>query len=243
MRPIRIFRHATGEGPGYLRELLDRHPIPYELVCIDNGEPVPQTIDDVSGLVFMGGPMSVNDPLPWIAEELKLIQRAAEARLPLLGHCLGAQLISKALGGTVSANPVQEIGWHPVQIIDGPASRDWLAGLPTSFQAFHWYGETFTIPAGATPILRSRYCESQGFVIDNTLALQCHVEMTAGLVCDWAEAARTELVPGASVQSAQQMMQDLAHRVTELNRIADVLYTRWLRPLARSQLTSISARP
>lgn len=231
MRPIRIFRHAAGEGPGYLSEFLNRHSIPYELVRIDKGEAVPRTIDDVSGLVFMGGPMSVNDPLAWIAEELKLIQQAAEARLPLLGHCLGGQLISKALGGTVSANPVQEIGWHPVQIIDAPTSRDWLASLPASFQAFHWHGETFTIPAGATPILRSQYCESQGFVTDNTLALQCHVEMTGGLVCDWAEAARAELVPSASVQTAQQMMQDLAHRVKELNRIADVLYTRWLRPL------------
>jgi GMP synthase-like glutamine amidotransferase len=235
MRPICIFRHAAGEGPGYLSAFLDRHSIPYELVRIDNGEAIPQTIDDVSGLVFMGGPMSVNDSLPWIVDELELIQYAAEARLPLLGHCLGGQLISKALGGTVSANPVQEIGWHRVQIIDGPASRDWLAGLPASFEVFHWHGETFTIPAGAAPIMRSRYCESQGFVIDNTLALQCHVEMTAGLVCDWAEAARAELVASASVQSAQQMTQDLAHRVTELNRIADVLYTRWLRPLARSQ--------
>ena len=235
MRPIRIFRHAAGEGPGYLSEFLDRHSIPYELVRIDKGEAVPQTIDDVSGLVFMGGPMSVNDPLPWVADELKLIQRAAEARLPLLGHCLGGQLISKALGGTVSANPVQEIGWHPVQIIDGPAARDWLTGLPASFEVFHWHSETFTIPAGAAPIMRSRYCERQGFVIDNILALQCHVEMTAGLVCDWAEAARAELVACASVQNAQQMTQDLAHRVTELNRIADVLYTRWLRPLAGSQ--------
>ena len=113
MRPLTIFRHIACEGPAYLAEVLDHHAVPWRLVKIDAGEPVPDTLDDCSGLVFMGGPMSVNDPLPWIEQELALIRRAQAGNMPVLGHCLGGQLICKALGGTISANPVKEIGWHP----------------------------------------------------------------------------------------------------------------------------------
>jgi GMP synthase-like glutamine amidotransferase len=232
MKPIRIFRHMANEGPGYLREFLDRHGIPFEMVRIDAGEPVPPSLDDISGLVFMGGPTSVNDPLPWIADELALIHGAAAAGIPLLGHCLGGQLISKALGGCVGPNPVQEIGWHEVQQIPNEASREWMEGLPQTFPVFHWHGETFSIPRGATPILRSRHCENQGFVVGNTLALQCHVEMTVDLVEDWALVAKDELRPSTSVQSAAEMQAGIHDKVNALNRVADVLYARWLHSLS-----------
>ena len=104
MKPLTIFRHIACEGPGYLDRVLKRCSIPYRLVRIDLNEAVPRDLEETSGLVFMGGPMSVNDPLPWISQELELIQAAQACGLPVLGHCLGGQLISKALGGTVSAN-------------------------------------------------------------------------------------------------------------------------------------------
>jgi GMP synthase-like glutamine amidotransferase len=231
MKPIRIFRHVNSEGPGYLSDFLSKHGIRFHLVRCDLGEAIPQGLNDVAGLVFMGGPMSVNDPYAWINEELRLIRRAAALGMPILGHCLGGQLISKALGGEVGANPVQEIGWHEVQQCGNEASRDWMGGLPETFEVFHWHGEQFSIPAGATPILRSRHCRNQGFVIDNILALQCHVEMTVDLVEDWARQSQAELKPSASVQSAAQMMDNLAQRVKSLQHKADVLYARWLRPL------------
>jgi GMP synthase-like glutamine amidotransferase len=234
MRPVRIFRHVAGEGPGYLSQYLDERDVPYELVCIDRADPVPQHLDDVAGLVFMGGPMSVNDPLPWIADELRLIRAAAAAQVPVLGHCLGGQLISKALGGRVGPNAVTEIGWHEVERVDNEHSREWLDGLPERFMAFHWHGETFSLPSGAAPILRSRHCPNQGFVLGNILALQCHIEMTEDLVMGWAGQAQDELVSSASVQTAAQMADDLAARVAELQRRAAVLYARWLRPIVGS---------
>ena len=115
MKPLYIFRHIECEGPGYLGEVLTRLAIPSEIIAIDKDDPVPADIEDCSGLVFMGGPMSVNDPLPWIDRELELIRQAHAQEMPVLGHCLGGQLISKALGGTVNANPVREIGWHSVR--------------------------------------------------------------------------------------------------------------------------------
>ncbi|MCK5382770.1 MAG: type 1 glutamine amidotransferase, partial [Gammaproteobacteria bacterium] len=79
MRPLTIFRHIACEGPGYLADVLERHAVPWRLVRVDEGEGIPDTLDDSSGLVFMGGPMSVNDPLPWIEQEMRLIRMAQAA--------------------------------------------------------------------------------------------------------------------------------------------------------------------
>ncbi len=114
MQEILIFRHAPHEGPGYLADYLDRRGLPRRLIRIDRNDPVPTSIDGVPGIVLMGGPMSVNDPLPWIPKVTDLIRQAVAADVPVLGHCLGGQLISKALGGAITRNPVKEIGWLPV---------------------------------------------------------------------------------------------------------------------------------
>jgi GMP synthase-like glutamine amidotransferase len=230
-KEILIFRHFPSEGPGYFAEFLDRHGIPHRIIKVDQGEPVPESIADIPGLVFMGGPMSVNDPLPWIPKVLRLIRQAVAANVPVLGHCLGSQLMSKALGGRVRRHRVKEIGWLPVQKVDSPETAKWLNGLPPQFEVFHWHGESFTLPPGATHILRSRYCRNQGFVISKSLALQCHIEMTPDMVRAWARAGASEIacaLPDASVRRRALMLTNLTHRAARLNRIADVLYTRWI---------------
>lgn len=230
MKPIYIFRHIACEGPGYFGEYLNRYQIPSRLIAIDLGDSVPTSIADMGGLVFMGGPMSVNDPLPWIDAELRLIRQAQQAELPVLGHCLGGQLIAKALGAQVQANAVREIGWHDVQ--QSVQSSPWLAGLPLSFEAFHWHGETFGIPEGAVHLLESQWCRHQAFACGRTLALQFHVEMAEYMVKEWASLYRKELAnPGTSVQSYDAMISDLQVHIKMLQTIADVIYDRWL-PMA-----------
>ncbi len=232
MQPILIFRHAPHEGPGYLADYLDRRGLPHRLICVDQGDPVPTSLDGIPGLVFMGGPMSVNDPLSWIPEALNLIRQAVATDLPVLGHCLGGQLISKALGGVISKNPVKEIGWLPVQAVDNPAARDWLNGLPHEFEVYHWHGETFSIPPGATRILGSRDCANQAFVLGKTLGFQCHIEMTADMVREWARVGSDEITPVcATVQNGATMTADLDTRVPQLQKIADKFYDRWIQGL------------
>ncbi len=228
MAPVLIFRHIAHEGPGYLGDFLRDKKIPSEMICVDQGEPLPENPYGASALVFMGGPMSVNDPLPWIADELALIRQAIDRGIPVLGHCLGGQLMAKALGARVHANPVSEIGWHKSSRIDNAATRDWLAGVPDEAELFHWHGETFDIPAGATSLLQSRFCPNQAFVYGNSLGFQCHIEMTAPLVEKWVEESRGELQVSESVQSEQEMLHDLQARIGRLNRIADTIYSRWL---------------
>jgi GMP synthase-like glutamine amidotransferase len=234
MKEILIFRHAPHEGPGYLASFLDRRRISHRLVKIDQNEPVPSSIDGIPGLVFMGGPMSVNDPLPWIPGVLHLIRQAVAADIPVLGHCLGGQLIAKALGGAITRNPVKEIGWLPVERVDGPVADTWLDGLPREFEVFHWHGETFSLPPGATRILSSRDCANQAFVLGNTLAFQCHVEMTAELVREWVRVGAEEVSNVCvTVQAPAIMTADLEVRVPRLQKIADIFYDRWVQGLRR----------
>jgi len=234
MKPIVVLRHWPSEGPGYLAEFLDQLKLPWSLIAIDQGATIPPTLENIAALVFMGGPMSVNDSLPWIEQEINLIRQARKIGMPVLGHCLGGQLIAKALGGIVRRNSVREIGWLPVSKINHSASEDWLSGLPSSFNVFHWHGETFSLPQGANLILSSPACHHQGFVLDNILALQCHLEMTEELVNIWAVDNSEELaIPSATVQSATQMLINIEPRITELHDIARRIYTRWLRPLLK----------
>ena len=227
MNPILIFRHVAYEGPGYLQDFLLQKNIPFELIRIDENEAVPGDLSKVSGLIFMGGYMSVNDPLPWIGEEIRLIQLALVKDIPVLGHCLGGQLIARAMGATISRNGVTEIGWHQTSKFDNVESRIWMAGLDNDMELFHWHSETFNLPVGAVPILTNRHCKNQGFVVGKTLALQCHIEMDSTLVKCWVQKNVKHLIPSDSIQSADEILQGLPTRIERLNSIADVLYSHW----------------
>ncbi|HCU84000.1 type 1 glutamine amidotransferase [Methylophilus sp. UBA6697] len=234
MKPVVIFRHACCEGAGYLGTFLAQHAIPWCEVRIDKGEAVPASVDDYSGIVLMGGPMSVNDDLPWIPPLLQLIQQAVQADVPLLGHCLGGQLISKALGGVVSKNPVKEIGWGDVQVADHTVARDWFGDLQ-GFNSFHWHGETFTVPEGATHVLSSAYCANQAYVMGKHIGLQCHIEMTPSMVKIWTEQWKSDIASAASspaVQSADTMLAGVEADCEVLHRVADKVYSRWIQGLA-----------
>jgi GMP synthase-like glutamine amidotransferase len=233
VKPVAIFRHTATEGPGYFATYLDAHRIPWQLVKIDAGEPVPSAPRDYSGLVFMGGPMSVNDDLPWIPEVLSLVNSAVQADIPVLGHCLGGQLIAKALGASVGRNPVKEIGWGRVTIEANAEARKWF-GETREFLSFHWHGETFAIPPGATRLAASPYCANQMFALGRHFGMQCHVEMTPALIRTWCRGWKEERVgAGPSVQTPKEMQQELEARVRDLNAVADRVYDRWIEGLIR----------
>ena len=228
MKPVAIFRHTSTEGPGYFAEFLDERHIPWRLIAIDKGDAVPHSAEAYSGLVFMGGPMSVNDDLPWIPPALALIREAVAGDIPVLGHCLGGQLMSKALGGAVSRNPVKEIGWGEVTVADNDTARAWFGEIK-KFPAFHWHGETFSLPQGAIHLLSSAYCANQAWAIGKHLALQCHVEMTAEMIVSWCEAGADEIViASATVQSAAEMQLQTADNLPRMQEAARRLYAHWV---------------
>lgn len=235
MKPVAIFRHTRAEGPAYFATVLENGSIPWRLVAIDEGEAVPKDARQFSGLVFMGGPMSANDDLPWIPPILELIREAVRKDVPALGHCLGAQLMSRAFGGTVTRNPVTEIGWGNVLVEDNGVAREWF-GNQTAFEAFHWHGETFGIPPGATRVLSNAYCDNQAFALGRHLGLQCHVEMTEEMVRAWCRGGRTEIEQSASspgVQQPEEIARNLAQRIDRLHQVAARIYERWTENLSR----------
>ncbi|WP_020167854.1 MULTISPECIES: type 1 glutamine amidotransferase [Methylotenera] len=233
MKPIIIFQFIAHEGPGYLAEFLDTQAIEWQLVKVNEGDSLPASILAYSGVVLMGGPMSVNDDLPWIPPLLDLIREADKSAMPLLGHCLGGQLISKALGAIVSKNPVKEIGWGEVTVIASDEAKQWFGEIE-SFNSFHWHGETFSLPQGATHLLSSPYCTNQAYAIGQHLALQCHIEMTAEMVQKWCDEGVDELAEAQSspaVQQADVMLQNVPLHCFFLNKVANQLYTQWIKGL------------
>ena len=227
---------SSTEGPGYFASYLERRSIPWKLVSVDASEPLPRDARKFSGLVFMGGHMSVNDDLPWIIPALELIRDAVRKDVPLLGHCLGGQLISKALGGAVRANPVKEIGWGEVRVADNEVAREWLGDVQT-FLSFHWHGETFTIPPGATRVMENGYCANQAFALGKHLGMQCHVEMTEELIHSWLSSGADEMKASCAspaVQDVDEIQRDVRDRLSRLNDVANRIYDRWTDGLARS---------
>lgn len=234
MKPVAIFRHSPTEGPGYFGDYLDARSVPWKLIALDAGEPVPPSPDGYSGLVFMGGPMSVNDDLPWIPKVLDLIRLAAASDVPTLGHCLGGQLISKALGGVVTRNPTKEIGWGEVKVEDNPVAREWFGDI-RSFETFQWHGETFSLPPNATRLMSSPYCRNQGFAIGPHLGMQCHVEMTERMIDNWCRDGQEEIAAnrGPSVQTEAEMKANAQRKLDELHGVATRLYDVWSEGLKR----------
>jgi GMP synthase-like glutamine amidotransferase len=235
MKPVAIFRHSITEGPGYFATFLDRRGVSWRLIRLDEGESVPTDARAFSGLCFMGGPMSVNDDLPWIAPALALIRDAVRADVPVIGHCLGGQLMARALGGEVTKNPVKEIGWGAVEMLPDGHAQHWLGAL-ASFEAFHWHGETFSIPPGAQRIAASAHCANQMFVMGKHLGMQCHVEMTPPLIGDWCKdwdsEVRTLARRTPSVQTPDDMLASVDDKTARLHEVADRLYDVWIRGLA-----------
>jgi GMP synthase-like glutamine amidotransferase len=235
MNPVAVFRVARSEGPGYFATYLERRSIPWQLVALDEGERVPRDPRRYAGLVFMGGPMSVNDELEWIAPALELIREAVRKDVPVLGHCLGGQLMSKAFGGVVSRNEVREIGWGQVRASDNAVARAWLGDLQ-SFLSFHWHGETFSIPPGATRVLENGHCPNQAFALGIHFGMQTHVEMTEDIVRTWVRGGADEIrehAASAGVQKPAEIERDLEPRLETLHGVASRIYERWTANLRR----------
>jgi GMP synthase-like glutamine amidotransferase len=207
------------------------------LIRLDEGEPVPESCDDFSGLGFMGGPMSANDELPWTQPVLELMRCAVSQGIPVIGHCLGGQMLSRALGGVVTVNPVKEIGWVPVTIEKSALAREWF-GDAERFTTFQWHQDTFSIPPGGERILTGTHCPNQAYVVDGRhLGMQCHVEVTSEMIDTWCSVGISDIDEAIgkspAVQDALTIRSAIPQNLPTLTATATRLYTRWIENLAR----------
>lgn len=231
MKPILVIQHHAGDGPAYLGQYLDRQGLPWQLLRIDQGEAVPGSITGYAGLALLGGPMSVNDALPWLGPELSLIREAVSMRVPVIGHCLGGQLLSKALGGTISAAAHPEIGWSEVTPVDQDTARRWFGGADMA-RLFQWHGETFSIPEGAALIASGPYCAHQAYVVDDIhLGMQFHCEVDRAKVEHWLHVGADEIAASRhspAVQGVDGIRASLDAGMPTSHALADSLYGAWV---------------
>ena len=201
---VHVLQHAPFEGLAGIESWLAARQADVSCTRLFENAALP-SLDGLSLIVAMGGPMIVNDEaaLPWLCAEKRFIRAAVAGGTPVLGVCLGAQLIASALGARVNPNTQKEIGWFPLEAVwpEGEAFR-----FPKKFPAFHWHGETFDLPPGAIHLARSAACANQAFQVGRrTLALQFHVEVTRDAVRAFVDNCGGELKPAPYIQSAEEI--------------------------------------
>jgi GMP synthase (glutamine-hydrolysing) len=216
------FRHVPFEHLGLIATVLAERGIACRYADIFDQALGPQAWESAAALIFMGGPMSVNDSLPFIRQELRLIERAVMGGKPVLGVCLGAQLIARALGARVYRNPVKEIGWALVWWREAARSDPLFQGLSEPEVLFHWHGETFDLPAGAAWLASSDACPHQAFRAASAYGLQFHLEVTPEMIADWC----AQDANSGDVRELAAPI-DPGANATRLAELAGLVFGRW----------------
>ena len=197
MKEIIVLQHIACEGPGMVAEALKQKSFTIRIIRSDEGQDVPKEIGQAAGLVVMGGPMGVYEEAkyPFLTAEMKLIKNAVKAGKPVLGICLGSQLIAKALGAQVKKGPKKEIGWYPVRLSAAGAADPVMGKAPCEFMALHWHGDIFDLPPGAEPLASSDFTAHQAFRVgQNVYGILFHMEITAPMLREWTKNFSDELV-------------------------------------------------
>jgi len=234
VKPVLIFQHIWCETPGIFLELLREQSLPVETVKLFEGDRPPEDLSRFSGLLVMGGPMSVNDEAdyPWLKTEDRLLKEALALDFPTLGICLGSQLIAKAAGGTVRQGPRKEIGWYPVRLTAAARCDRLFRESPETIEVFQWHGEYFDTPPGAVSLASSELYSCQAFSIgQNVYGLLFHLEVTGQMVKKWMGTFKEELDSVKEYIRPEAIFERLPQRIDELNRHARRLFARFCESL------------
>lgn len=229
MKNVLILQHTTCEGPGSLRDLLRRRGACAQICRVDLEPALPPITWDL--IVILGGPMNVDEEAahPWLVAEKNFLRQAIARDIPLLGICLGAQLLAECLGAAVTRNQEREIGWFDItrtaEAATHPLGRLW----PERCEVFHWHGDTFTLPKGAVRLASSAACANQAFIFGTRiLGLQFHPEMTPESGEEIRAGCFQDLVnPGPYVQD-QKTIAASPDRFLRLRATMETLLHPWL---------------
>lgn len=231
MKPVLVLQHLSVDGPAFLATWLQAEGQAFELRNTEAGQDYPASIDGYGALAVLGGEMSANDELPSLRRAEQLIREAMAKDVPVIGHCLGGQLMARALGVPIVASKAPEIGWQAIDVHDTPAARRWF-GASGATTVFQWHAEAFGLPPGAEPLAGSPACTHQACAIGRHLAMQFHVELDAAKLAVWSRSRDPAFLrwqhEHASVQGGEAMRAQAGQALPAQQRLAARLYRRWL---------------
>jgi len=232
MAKVWVLQHHPAENLGAIAEALESAALAWQYVRVFDGRPVPTDMKGAGGLIVMGGPEAVYrlDRYPYLRDEIALIENALKAGRPVLGVCLGSQLLAAALGANVRRAAHKEIGWYPVRLRSEAKDDRLLGGVPEEFVACHWHSDIFDLPAGAVPLASSELTELQGFRYgENAWGLLFHAEMTqqivAALVSEFGEGLKRVGIDG------DEILASAPRHLAALSKIAGTIFGRWAAPI------------
>ncbi len=230
MLRIHYLQHVEFEGPAGLAYWAEKKEIILTGTRVFAEESFPE-LDDFDVLVVLGGPMNVDDEEkhPWLEAEKVFLDQVLETDKPIVGICLGAQLLAWLLGEVVEPNKEKEIGWFPLTLTEEGLATGLFEDLPEGLPVFHWHGDTFGLPEGAMLLASSQACKHQAFLFqERVLGLQFHLEATRESVQALLEHCADELVPATFVQSRELIAGMDAEAFEDLSKAFDGLMSAFL---------------
>lgn len=232
MAKIVVLQHHPAEDLGVIAEALETAALAWQYVRVHDGQAIPKEIRGAGGLIVMGGPQTVYqlERYPYLQEEIRLIEDALKANKPILGVCLGSQLLAATLGAKVYRGAEREIGWYPVRLAEAAKEDRLMRGLPDEFIAAHWHSDVFDLPDGAIALAASEKTPIQAYRYrDNAYGLLFHAEMTAeilgALVAEFGDGLQRVGIDG------DRILSEASHHLPRLNQIGETIFSRWARPI------------
>lgn len=227
---ILIVKHIDIEGPGTLGDFLDKNKIPYQIIDLGAGDILPDDLSSIKAVVVLGGPMNVDEEhlYSFLKPEHAFIQKVLKQEIPFLGICLGSQLLAKAAGAKVGKSPLKEIGWYHVTVTPEGKKDPLFRNFREDDPIYHWHGDMFEIPTGATLLATAEGCPHQALKIGrNAYGLQFHVEVTDKSIKEWCDEYCQNDLPGRP-EHAKVMMEGYWKHKAAFDRQANTLYRNFM---------------